>query len=303
LHQALRAILGTHVEQKGSLVKPNGLRFDFSHFSKVNDEKLQDIENFVNARIRENLPLEEHRNIPMQQAIDEGALALFGEKYGDSVRTIRFGQSIELCGGTHVAQTGDIWYFKINSESAVAAGVRRIEAITNVAVGDYFEKVDKQFEAVKNTLKTPNDPVKAIESLQEENAALKKQIDSLLKDKTKNLKAELLGELRPINDIQFLAKKVDLDAGSLKDLCFEMGQQHNNLFLLFATEHKGKALLTCYISKDLVAKSELNAGNIVRELGKYIQGGGGGQPFFATAGGKNTEGIDEALKQVEHLIA
>jgi alanyl-tRNA synthetase len=303
LHQALRAILGTHVEQKGSLVKPNGLRFDFSHFSKVNDEELQDIENFVNARIRENLPLEEHRNIPMQQAIDEGALALFGEKYGDSVRTIRFGQSMELCGGTHVAQTGDIWYFKINSESAVAAGVRRIEAITNVAVGDYFEKVDKQFEAVKNTLKTPNDPVKAIESLQEENAALKKQIDSLLKDKTKNLKAELLGELRPINDIQFLAKKVDLDAGSLKDLCFEMGQQHNNLFLLFATENNGKALLTCYISKDLVAKSELNAGNIVRELGKYIQGGGGGQPFFATAGGKNTEGIDEALKQVEHLIA
>ncbi|WP_370391708.1 alanine--tRNA ligase [uncultured Winogradskyella sp.] len=303
LHQALRAILGTHVEQKGSLVKPNGLRFDFSHFSKVNDEELQDIENFVNARIRENLPLEEHRNIPMQQAIDEGALALFGEKYGDSVRTIRFGQSMELCGGTHVAQTGDIWYFKINSESAVAAGVRRIEAITNVAVGDYFEKVDKQFEAVKNTLKTPNDPVKAIESLQEENAALKKQIDSLLKDKTKNLKAELLGELRPINDIQFLAKRVDLDAGSLKDLCFEMGQQHNNLFLLFATEHKGKALLTCYISKDLVAKSELNAGNIVRELGKYIQGGGGGQPFFATAGGKNTEGIDEALKQVEQLIA
>jgi alanyl-tRNA synthetase len=303
LHQALRAILGTHVEQKGSLVKPNGLRFDFSHFSKVNDEELQDIENFVNARIRENLPLEEHRNIPMQQAIDEGALALFGEKYGDSVRTIRFGQSMELCGGTHVAQTGDIWYFKINSESAVAAGVRRIEAITNVSVGDYFEKVDKQFEAVKNTLKTPNDPVKAIESLQEENAALKKQIDSLLKDKTKNLKAELLGELRPINDIQFLAKKVDLDAGSLKDLCFEMGQQHNNLFLLFATENKGKALLTCYISKDLVAKSKLNAGNIVRELGKYIQGGGGGQPFFATAGGKNTEGIDEALKQVEHLIA
>ena len=302
LHQALRAILGTHVEQKGSLVKPNGLRFDFSHFSKVNDEELQDIENFVNARIRENLPLEEHRNIPMQQAIDEGALALFGEKYGDSVRTIRFGQSMELCGGTHVAQTGDIWYFKINSESAVAAGVRRIEAITNVAVGDYFEKVDKQFEAVKNTLKTPNDPVKAIESLQEENAALKKQIDSLLKDKTKNLKAELLGELKPINDIQFLAKRVDLDAGSLKDLCFEMGQQHNNLFLLFATENKGKALLTCYISKDLVAKSELNAGNIVRELGKYIQGGGGGQPFFATAGGKNTEGIDEALKQVEHLI-
>ncbi|MBO3117730.1 alanine--tRNA ligase [Winogradskyella sp. DF17] len=303
LHQALRTILGTHVEQKGSLVKPKSLRFDFSHFSKVGDEQLQEIEDFVNARIRENLPLVEHRNIPMQKALDEGAIALFGEKYGDNVRTIRFGQSMELCGGTHVAQTGDIWYFKIKSESAIAAGIRRIEAITNIAVGDYFETVEKQFEAVKAVLKNANEPVKAVQNLQEENVELKKQIEALLKDKAKNLKTELKSELREINGIQFLAKKIDLDPASIKDLCFDLGHQHDNLFLLFGAENNGKALLSCYISKELVASKSLNAGVIVRELGKYIQGGGGGQPFFATAGGKNIEGIDSALKEVVNLIS
>lgn len=303
LHQALRSILGTHVEQKGSLVKPEGLRFDFSHFSKVNPQELQEIEDFVNSRIRENLPLIENRGIAMEKAIKEGAIALFGEKYGDSVRTIRFGQSIELCGGTHVAQTGDIWYFKIKSESAIASGIRRIEAITNLAVGDYFETIDKQFEEVKKTLKHPVEPVKAIQNLQEENINLKKQIESLLKDKAKNLKSELLAELKEVNGIQFLAKQLDLDAASIKDLCFEMGQQSNNLFLLFGADNNGKALLTCYISKEVVAESNLNAGTIVRELGKYIQGGGGGQPFFATAGGKNVDGIAKALKEVEHIIS
>ena len=296
LHQALRTILGTHVEQKGSLVKPKYLRFDFSHFSKVDQDQLQEIEDFVNARIRENLPLEEQRNIPMQKALDEGAIALFGEKYGDSVRAVRFGQSMELCGGTHVKQTGDIWYFKIKSESAIAAGIRRIEAITNVAVGEYFENVEKQFDAVKNILKSTAEPVKAVQSLQEENTALKKQIESLLKDKAKNLKGDLKSELTEINGINYLAKRVDLDAKGIKDLCFEMGGENDNLFLLFGAENNGKAILTCYISKELVASKDLNAGTIVRELGKYIQGGGGGQPFFATAGGKNPNGIEEALK-------
>ena len=302
LHQALRTILGTHVEQKGSLVKPKNLRFDFSHFSKVDADQLQQIEDFVNSRIRENLPLEEQRNISMQKALDEGAIALFGEKYGDSVRAIRFGQSMELCGGTHVKQTGDVWHFKIKSESAIASGIRRIEAITNVAVGEYFENVDKQYEAIKQVLKNPAEPAKAIHNLQEENASLKKQIEALLKDKAKNLKGDLKNEITDVNGIQYLAKKVDLDAKGIKDLCFELGNQSNNLFLFFGADNNGKAILSCYISKELVASNGLNAGTIVRELGKYIQGGGGGQPFFATAGGKNPAGIEEALKASENYL-
>ncbi|MGB1269747.1 MAG: alanine--tRNA ligase [Flavobacteriaceae bacterium] len=302
LHQALRTILGTHVEQKGSLVSPKHLRFDFSHFSKVNADQLQAIEDFVNARIHENLKLEEQRNIPMQQAIDGGALALFGEKYGDSVRAIRFGQSMELCGGTHVAQTSDIWYFKIKSEAAVAAGIRRIEAITNKAVGGYFEAVEKEFDAVKQTLKNTKNPVKAITTLQDENSALKKQVEQLLKEKAGNLKGDLKNEITAINGVNFLAKKVDLDAKGIKDLAHELGGELDNLFLFFGAENDGKATLTCYISKSLVSSKDLHAGTIVRELGKHIQGGGGGQPFFATAGGKKPEGIEAALEAVKTYL-
>lgn len=302
LHQALRTILGTHVEQKGSLVKPDYLRFDFAHFSKVNKDQLQAIEDFVNARIREGLVLEEQRNIPIQEALDTGAIALFGEKYGDSVRAVKFGQSIELCGGTHVQNTSDIWHFKIKSESAIASGIRRIEAITNVAVGDYFENVDKQFQSVKSLLKNPSEPVTAIQNLQDENNSLKKQIEQLLKDKAKHLKSEIVDELTEINDVLFLAKKIDLDAAGIKDLCFELGQKFSNLFLLFGAEINGKALLSCYISKELVTERGLNAGSIVRELGRFIQGGGGGQPFFATAGGKHPEGIELALNAAQTYL-
>ncbi|CAL2083590.1 alanine--tRNA ligase [Tenacibaculum sp. 190524A02b] len=303
LHQALRAILGEHVEQKGSLVNPKYLRFDFSHFSKVDKDQLQEIEEFVNARIRENLPLEEKRNIAMDQAIEEGAIALFGEKYGDSVRTIRFGQSMELCGGTHVQQTGDIWYFKIKSEGAVAAGIRRIEAITNMAVGDYFEEVERTHTNVKQLLKNPKDVVKSITSLQDENASLKKQIEQLLKDKAKNLKGDLKNQLQEINGVHFLATQVDLDPAGIKNLMFEIGGEIENLFMLFATAPtKEKAMLTCYISKDLANERGYDAGKVVRELGKYIHGGGGGQNFFATAGGKNPGGIPKVLeKAVEYL--
>ncbi|WP_428742565.1 alanine--tRNA ligase [Tenacibaculum sp.] len=304
LHQALRTILGEHVEQKGSLVSPDYLRFDFSHFSKVDKDQLQEIEEFVNARIRENLPLEEKRNIPMQQAIDEGAIALFGEKYGDSVRAIRFGQSMELCGGTHVPQTGDIWYFKIKSEGAVAAGIRRIEAITNVAVGEYFEDVERNYDAVNQLLKNPKDLAKSVSSLQDENVALKKQIEQLLKDKAKNMKGDLKNQLQEVNGVQFLATKVDLDPNSIKDLMFELGGEINNLFLLFATAPStDKAMLTCYISKDLANEKGYDAGKVVRELGKLIHGGGGGQNFFATAGGKNPGGIPKALERAKDYIA
>lgn len=302
LHQALREILGEHVEQKGSAVHSKYLRFDFSHFSKLSTKELRAVENFVNARIEGQLPFEENRNIPIKEAMEQGAMALFGEKYGDTVRTVRFGQSIELCGGTHVKNTSDIWHFKITSEGAVAAGIRRIEAITSDAVKDFYFKNNRLLFEVKDLLNNTQDPVKAVTALQEENSQLKKQIESLLKDKTKSLKTELLGELTTVNEVKFLAKKVDLDAGGIKDLSFEMGQNKDNLFLLLASEKGGKAILSCYISKELTFERNLNAGTIVRELGKYIQGGGGGQPFFATAGGKNPSGIPEALEKVKEYL-
>ena len=302
LHQALREVLGDHVEQKGSAVHSKYLRFDFSHFSKLTVEQLRDVENFVNARINGKLELQEHRNLPMEKALEAGAMALFGEKYGDTVRTIRFGQSIELCGGTHVKNTADIWHFKIVSEGAVAAGIRRIEAITNDAVKDFYFENNRAYFEMKDLLNNAKEPVKALQNLQAENADLKKQIESLLKDKAKNIKGDLKEELQEINGVQFLAKQLDLDASGMKDLCFEMGSEYNNLFLLFAAENDGKALLSCYISKDLVAERNLNAGQVVRELGKHIQGGGGGQPFFATAGGKNPNGIKEVLEKSKSYI-
>ncbi len=302
LHQALREVLGDHVEQKGSAVHSKYLRFDFSHFAKLTTEELRDIENFVNARIDGKLPLEERRNVPMEQAIKEGAVALFGEKYGDAVRTIRFGQSMELCGGTHVQNTADIWHFKIKSESAIAAGIRRIEAITNDAVKEFYFENNRVLFEIKDLLNNAKDPVKAVSELQNENSKLKKQVEGLLKDKAKNLKGDLKSELQDINGVQFLAREVDLDASGIKDLAFEIGKEFNNLFLLFATNQNGKAMLSCYISKELVASKGLDAGKVVRELGKLIQGGGGGQPFFATAGGKHPEGIKDALVAAKKYI-
>lgn len=302
LHQALREVLGTHVEQKGSAVHSKYLRFDFSHFSKMTVEELRDVENFVNARIAGKLPLVEKRSIPKEEALAEGAMSLFGEKYGDTVRSIRFGQSIELCGGTHAQNTGDLWHFKIKSEGAVAAGIRRIEAITLDAVKDFYFENNRQYFEMRDLLNNSNEPVKALQNLQEENAALKKQIEQLLKDKAKNVKGELKAQMESINGVQFLAKKVDLDAGGIKNLAFELGSEFDNLFLLFGAENNGKAILTCYISKDIVSDT-LHAGNIVRELGKYIQGGGGGQPFFATAGGKNPAGIQDALSKAKDFLS
>ncbi len=302
LHQALREVLGTHVEQKGSAVHSKYLRFDFSHFSKLTDEALRDVEDFVNRRIEGKLPLVEKRNMPKEAAIAEGAMSLFGEKYGDTVRAIRFGNSIELCGGTHVDNTADIWHFKIISEGAVASGIRRIEAITNDAVKDFYHQNNEAFFEMKALLNNVKTPVKALQSLQEENSTLKKQIEGLLKEKAQHVKGALKEELRVINGVHFLAKTLDLDAAGLKDVAFELGGQFDTLFLLLATEQNGKALLSCYISKGLVEDRGLNAGQVVRELGKFIQGGGGGQPFFATAGGKNPEGIAKALIEAEHYI-
>ena len=302
MHLALRTILGTHVEQKGSLVNPNYLRFDFSHFSKVSDDEIKQVEDFVNQQIEEQLQLVEHRNIPIQQAMEQGAMALFGEKYGDSVRMIEFGESKELCGGIHVKNTADIWHFKIISEGAVAAGIRRIEAITGYSVKDFYKNQENTLAELKETLKNPQDILKSVVSLQDDNAKLKKQIEQLLREKAKNLKGELALELQEVNGIKFLAKHVDLNPEGAKDLAFELGNLGDNLFLVLATADENKPMLTCYISKELVASKILNAGQVVRELGKYIQGGGGGQPFFATAGGKNVDGIKEALEKAKDFI-
>ena len=302
LHQALRNILGKHVEQKGSRVDASSLRFDFSHFAKLTDKEIEEVEIFVNKKIKENIDLQEYRSIPIQEARDAGAMALFGEKYGDKVRMIQFGDSKELCGGTHVKNTKDIWFFKILSEGAVAAGIRRIEAITNYKVLEYYREQEKLLLDIKNSLKNPNNPVKSIVSLQLENAQLIKELDELKKEQAKQIAIDLKTKMTLHNDILFLAEKTSLDVGSMKNLAFELGEKEPNAFIILGSETDGKAMLLCYISKDLVAKKGLDAGKIVRELGKYIEGSGGGQPFFATAGGKKVDGIEKALKEAIHFI-
>ncbi len=301
MHQALRSVLGNHVEQKGSMVHSGMFRFDFSHFAKVSQEELKAVEQFVNARIQEKLPLEEQRNTPFAQAIEQGAMALFGEKYGEEVRTIRFGQSVELCGGTHVANTSEIWHFKITSESAVASGIRRIEAITGDAAKNYFEEQTALLENVNQLLKQAQDPLKAIQNLQSENAILRKELNTLSKLKAQVVKEQLTQEIQTLSGIQFIAKEVDLDAQGMKDLSFEIGANLDKAILILGSQKTGKPLLSCYVSKILVEEQGKDAGKIIRDLGKYIQGGGGGQPFFATAGGKKTEGISEALEAAEKI--
>jgi alanyl-tRNA synthetase len=302
MHLALRTILGTHVEQKGSLVNPNNLRFDFSHFSKVTDEQILEVENFVNARILEQLPLIERRNIPIQQALDEGAMALFGEKYGDNVRAIKFGESMELCGGIHVKNTAEIWHFKIVSEGAVAAGIRRIEAITSDAVKTHFALQENTLYEVKNALKNPQDVLKAVNSLQDENAKLKKQIEQLLKEKIDSLKNNLVTEFEVVNDINFLIKQVDLSMNSTKDLTLALGTSKENSFVVLASMEDNLPNIHCYISKELVANKGLNANVVIKELGQYIDGNGGGQPFFASGKGKNVTGIKEVLAKAIDFV-
>ena len=302
MHLALRTILGTHVEQKGSLVNPNYLRFDFSHFSKVTDDQIKEVEAFVNARIEEQLPLIERRSIPIQQALDEGAMALFGEKYGDNVRAIKFGQSMELCGGIHVKNTAEIWHFKILSEGAVAAGIRRVEAITGEAVQQFYVNQENTLAEIKEALKNPQDILKSVTSLQDDNVKLKKQIEQLLKEKIEGLKNNLVSEFQEINGIHFLAKQVDLSMSATKDLAQAIGSFKSNSFVFLASIEDNTPNIHCYISKELVTEKALNAGNVIRELGKYIDGNGGGQPFFASGKGKNTNGIKEALVKAVDFV-
>ncbi|RAK24190.1 alanyl-tRNA synthetase [Flavobacterium aquaticum] len=302
MHLALRTILGTHVEQKGSLVNPNYLRFDFSHFSKVSDEELRQVEASVNQQIEAQLQLVEHRNIPIKEALDKGAMALFGEKYGDNVRMIEFGDSKELCGGIHVKNTADIWHFKIISEGAVAAGIRRIEAITGDAVKDFYKNQEDTLSEIKEVLKNPQDVLKSVASLQDDNAKLKKQLEQLVKEKIEGLKNTLVTDFQEINGIQFLAKQVDLSMSSTKDLAQAIGTSKPNAFVFLASVEDNAPNIHCYISKELVAQKGLNAGNVIRELGKLIDGNGGGQPFFASGKGKNVGGIKEAIDKVIEFV-
>ncbi|MES3018064.1 MAG: alanine--tRNA ligase [Bacteroidota bacterium] len=305
LHAALKQILGGHVNQKGSLVNNDYLRFDFSHFSKVTSDELAEIEKIVNAKVRENIQLKEERSVPYQEALKSGVTALFGEKYGDFVRVITFDDhfSKELCGGTHVKASGQIGYFKIISESAVAAGVRRIEAITGERSEQYLNDQIGQVSGLKEVLKNPKDLQKAVETLIEENNRLKKEIDKNTLERSAGLKHELAKLAENINGVNFLAQKVELpNADAVKNLAYSIKDILDNVFLVLAAETDGKPSLTVMIAENLVKEKNLHAGNIVRELAKEIQGGGGGQPFFATAGGKEVAGIEKALIKARDFI-
>ncbi|MBI2721121.1 MAG: alanine--tRNA ligase [Bacteroidetes bacterium] len=304
LHAALRIVLGTHVEQKGSLVNQDYLRFDFSHFSKITDEEIQRIEKMVNTKIRENIAAD-IKQMSVDDAKKTGAMALFGEKYGDVVRVVTFDKnySIELCGGCHVEATGQIGYFKIISESAVAAGIRRIEAVTSVKAEEFFESQTNLLHEVKTLLKNPKDLVKSVSGLIEENHELQKQLALFYKEKASAIKKELLSKIEKRGDINFLVANINFDnAEEIKNMLFEMKNEVPNLFCVLGADIKGKPSLSVVINDTLVKEKSFNAGNIIRELAKEINGGGGGQPFYAQAGGSNLNGLAVALEKAKKLM-
>ena len=305
LHAALRQVLGTHVEQKGSLVDDNRLRFDFTHFAKMTKEEILAVEKIVNSRIRENIVLCEDRSVAVDKAREMGAMALFGEKYGDFVRVITFDPafSVELCGGTHVLATGQIGLFKIVSEGAIAAGIRRIEAITADKAEVYWNDREGLIENISELLKNPKDLLRGVKNLLEENQELKKQVAELGKLKIEQLKQEYKNQVLNMNGINFLAVKVDLDAESSKSLAWELNNSIPDLFQVLACESDGKVNLTVMVSESLVREKKMHAGNIIRELAKEVQGGGGGQPHIATAGGKNPAGIPAALEKAKSFLS
>ena len=294
LHQALREILGAHVEQRGSRVDFGSLRFDFSHFQKMTEEELREVEKKVNERIQEKIELQEFRNISMQQAMEAGAMALFGEKYGDKVRMIQFGESKELCGGTHVKNTGDIWYFKILSEGAVAAGVRRIEAITGEKVKEYLWSLESQVEKLTELLKS-KDLIKSVEKVLDENTQLKSELEQLKREKAQAEIQNWKKDFIPYGDKQILVKRTSLDTNSVKDIVFQLKREIPTSLIVILSDAGEKPMISVGVSADL--ENKYHAGNIVKELAKEIQGGGGGNAGFATAGGKNLEGLVNAEKK------
>ena len=299
LHEALREILGTHVEQKGSFVSPDVLRFDFSHFSKVEPSDLRKVEQLVNERIRENFPREEFRNVPIAEAQAMGAMALFGEKYGEEVRVLKYGTSIELCGGTHVPATGRIGFFRIISESSVAAGVRRIEAVTGAGAEKMLYQVEDLLKEVKELFNNNPQIITAIKKTIEENAELAQQVQAALKEKVASVKQHLLSQREELGGVRIFKVQQNVSAELIKDLAFQIaGELTESFIFIGATNEGGKPNLTLMLSRDLVESKGWNASNILRSAAKHIQGGGGGQPHFATAGGKRVEGLDEAVQQI-----
>lgn len=297
LHYALRSVLGDHVVQKGSLVNPEYLRFDFSHFAKVTDEEISKIEQIVNDMIRQNLALNEMRNTPIKQAEELGAMMLFGEKYGDTVRVIQFGDSKELCGGTHVQSTGNIGWFKITSEGSVASGIRRIEAISNVTAEKYINGKLEELSAVQALFKNPKNTIHAVEEMISANHQMQKQLELFEKDRAKSVKSELKSKITEKNGINVLEAIVSLDGNAIKDILFQLKGEVENLFAVIGGDNEDKCTISIMISDDLVKDKGLHAGNIVRAVSKHIQGGGGGQPFFATAGGKKPAGLKDAIAE------
>ena len=302
MHLALRTVLGAHVEQKGSLVNANNLRFDFSHFSKVTEAQIAQVEQLVNQQIVAQLQLVEYRNLPIKEALDKGAMALFGEKYGDAVRMIEFGESRELCGGIHVKNTSEIWHFKIISEGAVAAGIRRIEAITGDAVKHFYQNQENTLLEIREVLKNPQDVVKSITSLQEDNANMKKLMTELMNEKLSNLTEYFDKTFKEINGIQFTSMQVDLPFSATKELAIKLGANKKNAFVFLASIENNEPNIHCFIAKELVAEKGLNANVVIKELGKFIDGNGGGQPFFASGKGKNANGIKDALENAVNFI-
>ena len=306
LQAALKEVLGTHIQQKGSYLNGEILRFDFSHFAKLEDDELKRVEEIVNKKILENIPLIEKRNCPKSEALELGATALFGEKYGDEVRVIIFDPkySIELCGGTHVKSTGEIGLFKIISETAIAAGIRRIEAITGFGAINYVQKKLEQFQIINNILKNPKEPVKAITNLIEENSALNKEIEKNKINQAIQKKNELIPLFENLNGINFLAKKIEnITADGLKKICFDLKNEVKDTVVIIGSIINNNPFLSIIISDNLVINKGLDANKLIKELSVYIKGGGGGQAFYATAGGKDQKGLDKAIERAKEIFS
>ena len=305
LHAALRQVLGKHVEQKGSLVNEKILRFDFSHFAAMSAEEIQKVEQIVNEKIRENIHLDEKRNVPIEEAKSLGAMALFGEKYGDFVRVITFDPkfSVELCGGTHVPATGSIGFFKIISESSVAAGVRRIEAITGEGAQEFLSSELQLLEELRSILKNPKDIIGAVKNLADEKHSLEKRLESLNLEKANHLKDDLAKRASRNNGYTLVLEKISVpNADALKNIAYALRNQFEDLLLVLAADVDGKPQVAVMIGEKLLATGKYHAGNMVKELAKEIEGGGGGQPFFATAGGKNLNGLPAVIEKAKVLI-
>ncbi len=303
MHHALRKVLGDHVEQKGSLVEPDYLRFDFSHFQKVTEEELRKVEHMVNAMIRKNSPREEHREVPMSKAKEMGAMALFGEKYGDAVRVIRFGETIELCGGTHVDATGQIGIFRILRESSIAAGIRRIEAVTGEVAERYIDEHMEIVRQIAGSFENQQDLVKAVRSVLDEHGKLSKQVERFQQNMLSIIAKQLEEKLERVGDLTLATSRIEVEQPAhLRDLAFQVRSRFPKVCLILGAEVEGKAHLAIMLSEVAIQNYELNASTLIREAAREIQGGGGGQPFFATAGGSKPKGIDKALEKARKLF-